>query len=161
MREQVLVKYVDRAGDRRTHWLDLLVVLKDGTRRACSVKRHGREAAHSDEFLQVAAGAVEFDADEFVILTDQDVTDVEFANAQHILASGREHDAVGQQAAREACARLPGRVTLGKVAQASGFGERGYRATLVLFKTGELALTPGDEIAPGLEVANRLYEPGR
>lgn len=161
LREQVKVVYVDRYGDRRTHCLDLLVILRDGTRRARSVKRAGRGAAHAEEFSQVAAGAENLDADEFVILTDHDVTDAELCNAQQVLASGREHDAVAQRAVREACGRLPARVTLREVAVASGLSKRGYRAALVLFKTGELKLACGDEIAPGLEVANRLHQPVR
>ncbi|MHB2264814.1 hypothetical protein [Aliihoeflea sp. PC F10.4] len=150
---------MNRAGRRATHTLDLLVILNDGTRRACSVKPEERADAHVEEFVQVVRGVCGFEADEFVILTDWDVSDVEFANATAILHSASLHDVAGQNQVRECAARLPGRVSLADVARASRLGERGYRAALVLLKTGELAFDGVDEISPRLQVENRLNQP--
>lgn len=148
LREQVRARF--RLGaSTSVHWLDLVRMRADGLRIAYAVKY----AADVDDELHAlldAIAAYEGDriADEYRILTEADLDAVSIENARLVCECARDHDRHALEAVR---AVLPGRgdrTTFGEIAEDSGFGWRGYRATVALLQSGLLEAERGRAIGP-------------
>ena len=142
MREQVRIVWEDAEGRTRTHYLDLVVLQRDGRRVGYSIKPAAKiDEAFLREMAEVGAHAVATNVvDDLRVLSAADFDPVTQWNARFLHAV-REPDAEADLPAREAVRGLDGTSTLGALADRIGMQGRGFRALVRLVRSGVLGLS--------------------
>lgn len=156
VREQQKVVY-RCSGRERSHYFDFVLTRLSGRRTAYAVKYRGDVDDELRETLRLVAEQVgDRFADEYRIITENDLTRTQIENARDILSCGSDFDAEGCALVAEALATQPSRVRLGALGSATGLGERGYRAAVSLVQTGALAVPAGVRLGPEAVLENRV-----
>lgn len=155
IREQVEVWYAGGDGVKRRRFLDFVIRFRSGLVRAVSVKDRKGVKAHVDELREVALGVLDFECDEWVVLSDADVSREEETDAWLIRECLKDHDGSAIRAVRRALPSLPARIPLSGVADATGLGSRGRRAAIALVAFGDLALENGEHLQGDPWLVNR------
>ncbi|NGO54057.1 hypothetical protein [Allomesorhizobium camelthorni] len=153
IREQQTVSY----GNGRTHTLDFVVTWTSGYRTAYAVKY----AADVDQDLRRVLRAIaerngDDVADDFCILTEEELDLTTIANAREILSCSTDFDFEGQSVVRDYLAGVGRQVRLGDIGKRSGLSYRGYRAAVALFHDGALVADPAELLRVNLVASNCL-----
>lgn len=155
IREQQTRYY--RVGQRRQHYTtDFLVTFRNRRKVAYEVKyevdvvKEGTEALLEEVAMYVGDDL----AEEYSLLTELDVNDLAVANAETIIACGRDFDLAGQEIVRALLMRAPATMTLGEIGERSGLGARGERAAMALIQQGILRFDPAEALSPTVKLSN-------
>jgi len=135
------VTYEDETG-RHKHTFDFLVELHDGRRIAIAVRPEHRAHDLRKTVTTIAAQIRDF-ADEFLVLTDAQLTPNRLHNATTILMARRGANPNADAKMHEIVRTLHGATTIEMLANTAGFDGEGYRAAVRLLDTGELELMRG------------------
>ncbi len=157
VREQQVVVF-SRQGRVRRHIFDFIVRWTDGCLTAYAVK-YAQDIA---EDLLADLGAIRDSvgdsvANEYSTLSETDIDRITIENAKLIVVSASDFDFAGQHTVRTVLRSMGREVRLGEIANSTGLGERGYRAALSLFQSGDLVSKPGELLDPALSVVNALH----
>ncbi len=151
VREQQKVVVGRPASARLGHYtIDALVDWTTGWRSATEFKYAADAKRQDTERLlnEVAAGLESHVADDFRIVTEEDLDETTIANARLIVACGNDRDYDAVEAVRETMPK-PGTVLpLGEFGDISRFGYRGYRAAVSLVQAGAVAAAPEMSLSP-------------
>lgn len=157
IREQQLVTFV-RKGRNREHYFDFIVSWTDGSVTAYAAKY----SQDIDQELSLDLCAMrdtwgDAVADEYSTLSETDFDDSTIENSKLIIASALDFDFEGQTEVRLKLRSMGREMRLGEIANATGLGDRGYRAALSLIQGGDLLCTPGRLLEPSAIVFNALH----
>ncbi|TPK96981.1 MULTISPECIES: hypothetical protein [unclassified Mesorhizobium] len=139
LREQQKVQFFQN-GQRRTCWIDF-IQRQSGGRIAYAVKHKVDVDEDLRETLRLVCEQIgDRIAEEFRIFTEKDLTLTQIENAKDIVAYAADYDFEAQTIVAAALPKLPARISLHAIAQASGLGERGWRAAVTLIQKGLLVV---------------------
>ncbi|TRC89706.1 hypothetical protein FJV80_07905 [Mesorhizobium sp. WSM4310] len=160
LREQQKVQYFQH-GLRRIHWIDF-IQRQSGSRIAYAVKYQIDVDEDLREALRLASEQVgDRIADEFRIFTEKDLTFTQIENAKDILACGGDYDFEGQSIVAALLRRLPSQVSLDEIVEASGLGNRGWRAAVTLIQKGLLVIPANVRLGDQAILVNHGAQHGR
>ncbi|EPX76421.1 hypothetical protein [Salipiger mucosus] len=153
--EQVELEWHDEDGEVHSHYVDFLVVRRDGRRVAYAVRPRARQKiAFLEELSTVASQAVEYGAvTDFRLLTKHDFDPTTRHNAR-LLHAVRARDAAADAAAADVVREMTGVRSLADLTQEIGLGAMGFRALLRLVRSRHLELERHERIAPASNVFN-------
>lgn len=134
------VTYVDLEGKRRSHTFDFHVVMADGRRKAVAVKPFEKVDRGLRQIMMLIRqqGSLDGFADEAVIITENDVAEVDARNARSILRARQLRDDREYRAARADVARMRGTVRFYDLVKASEEQARRRNAVWCLIDEGIL-----------------------
>jgi hypothetical protein len=142
LESQVLFKWFDDDGKAGRHFFDFRALMADGKRIAIMVKSEYRrnQPKVQDELSAVAARVPRSFADEVVVMTERDISPVEYFNAE-MMHEMRRSDPDADAIARRLLGEIVGAVRIQDLVDAIGLGARGFRAVVRLLRSHELELT--------------------
>lgn len=153
VREQQTVNY----GSGRAHTIDFVVKWKSGFRTAYAVKYAADVDQRLRHILQAVADRHGDDvADDFCILTEEELDSTTIANSREVLSCSTDFDFEGQHIIRKYLAEAGRQVRLGDIGKQSKLGYRGYRAAIALLHEGALVADPSELLRDDLVVTNHL-----
>ncbi|MGO9772692.1 MAG: hypothetical protein ACLPSW_24690 [Roseiarcus sp.] len=131
---------VARASEASRYYVDFVTVQADGRKVAYEVKYAKDVTPETKERLRVLAREAGYRfAEEYQLVTEKDMSEVEIANAELIVDCGRDADFDAQRAVREAILGRAGEVTSARAIGAlTRLGARGERGAIALIQSGIL-----------------------
>lgn len=157
IREQQLVEFSEN-GRRVRRFVDLVVTWSNGSRVAYEIK-YRQDVERSDivqtlgRMCEQAGDAL---ADDFRLLTEQDLHPATIANARAIVSAGADWDDEARETV-QGCLRNAGPfIRLSTLSAEAGLGSAGYRAAISLLQEGCLVAPPGELLGPATILGNRL-----
>ncbi|THF58150.1 hypothetical protein [Ollibium composti] len=157
--EQQHVAFV-RDGQQRHHYFDFVQRQARG-RIAYAVKY---EQDVDDDLLEtlrlVCEQVGDRFADEYLIITEKDLTRTQIENAGDILACASDFDFAVQAAVEAVLSELPSQVRLDEIVRATGQGDRARRAALTLIQKGILKVPPNVRLGDDVVLVNRAAGDG-
>ena len=145
IREQRRVAF-DHGGRRHQYFVDFFVVWSDGTRSVIEVK-YTRDVARSGvvERLNLMRDRVgDAVADDWRLVTEDDIDLVTLANAEKIISCGLDFDLEGQAIVRRFLKEAGSGLKFADIRRV--LGVRGYRAAVALVQAGDICVPPGRRI---------------
>jgi hypothetical protein len=145
--EQVRFEWVDEFGEVHNHFIDLVVVRKDGTLIGFAVRPMAQVSA---EYLlrlsRIKEQAIEQGfLDDFRLFIEDDVCPIELSNAK-LFHSVRRPDCFGDHVAQDIARKMTGVVTVGQLVSETGLKGMGFRALVRLIRSGQLQMLGYEQI---------------
>jgi hypothetical protein len=155
VREQQKLPSFTYGGRRVVHWVDFLVIRKNGWREARSIKYVEDQTADLRGLLEAAAEEVgDAFADDYGIMSELDITQTQLWNAAHIVSALKDADPEAQKELAQRLRSAPRQIRVGDCDTMLGDGVRGSRAAMALVKTGKLVIPPGQRLGRDTVLGN-------
>lgn len=155
VREQQKLPSFTFRGRSVVHTMDFLVIRKDGWREARSVKYVVDQTEDLVGLLRAAADQVgDAFADDYGIMSENDITQTQLWNAAHIVSALKDADFEAQKALAQRLRSAPRQIRAGDCDAMLGDGVRGSRAAMALVKTGKLVIPEGQRLGRDAVLGN-------
>lgn len=139
--EQQKVRYL-RNGVLKDHTIDVIQHFNCGLRRAVFVKYD--EDVEGSELKEIVQAIADYDnehiADDFVIMTEEDINILDFENAEEIIESAKASNSATRKTVIDALPDMPDVVTPYEIGMFTGLGRSAEIASIALLQSGVLQL---------------------